>query len=183
MKKTFITSDHHFNHKNIIKFCNRPFNSVDEMDDKLIEEWNNIVGPNDDVYHLGDFSFGSKSKTLHILKQLNGKKYLICGNHEKSVLANVECRNQFEWIKDYYELKHNSNTYVLFHYAMRVWNKSHHGSIHMYGHTHDSLDVDGQYNGLSMDVGVDSAYRLFGEYRPFKIEEITEIMKKRNKMK
>lgn len=68
---------------------------------------------------------------------------------------------------------------MLFHYAMRVWNKSHHGSIHLYGHSHDSLDKDGEYNGLSMDVGMDSAYRIFGEYRPFQIVEIIDIMNKR----
>ena len=175
----FITSDPHFNHNNIIKFCNRPFGNIDEMNEVLIQNWNNIVKDNDEIYILGDVSLGSSKNTLKILEKLNGIKYLIRGNHEKSILSNAECRNHFEWIKDYFELKYDNKYFMLFHYAMRVWNKSHHGSIHLYGHSHDSLDKGGEYNGLSMDVGMDSAYRILGEYRPFKIEEIIEIMNKR----
>lgn len=183
MAKIFITSDPHFNHANIIRFCNRPFVDTEEMNKSLIASWNNLITDEDVVYILGDFSLGSSKSALYILEQLNGKKYLITGNHEKSVLSNDNCRKHFEWIKDYFELKYDNKYFMLFHYAMRVWNKSHHGSIHLYGHSHDGLDKDNEYNGLSMDVGMDSAYRIFGEYRPFNIEEIIEIMNKRKEIK
>ncbi len=162
------------------------------MDEELIKAWNNVVLEEDEVYHMGDFSLTNDEKTNKILQRLNGKIHLIKGNHEKSVLNKQYNRDRFEWIKDYYELKISINefdftvptrnkeiTIIMSHYAMRVWNKSHHGAIHLYGHSHDSLDKEGVW-GKSMDVGVDSAYRILGEYRPFSLREIIDIMDKRD---
>lgn len=178
-KQVWVTSDTHFLHNNIIRFSNRPFENVDDMNEEIIRAWNSVVGEEDDVYHLGDVSLGRADKTIGILNRLNGNIHLIRGNHEKSVLDKEYTRNRFTWIKDYYELKTNSNlTIVMCHYAMRVWNRSHHGAIHLYGHSHDSLDLEGNW-GKSMDVGVDSAYRILGEYRPFNLKEIIDIMSKR----
>lgn len=78
------------------------------------------------------------------------------------------------------QIKVKGHSFFLSHYAHRVWNKSHHGNIHLYGHSHDTLDNTGIKWGKSMDVSVDSAYRIFNEYRPFSIDEIIEIMNKRN---
>jgi len=78
----FFTSDTHFGHKNILKYCNRPFVNVEEMDEVMIERWNGRIGKNDSVYHLGDFSFSSNPKTY--FERLNGKKILIIGNHDNS---------------------------------------------------------------------------------------------------
>lgn len=177
MKNIFFTSDTHFLHKNIIKFCNRPFNSVDEMNEALVNEWNSVVKDDDEVYHLGDVSLGNSKITGDLLYRLNGMIYLIKGNHEKSVLDDEKCRMRFKWMRDKFELKYNGQLYVLDHYAHRIWNKSHHGSIHLYGHSHDSLEH--MPYGKSMDVGVDSAYRILGSYRPFSLEEITSIMNTR----
>ena len=84
MSNIFITSDTHFHHANIIRYCGRPFADADEMDEKLIENWNNIVKPQDKIYHLGDVYFHSKTKnTEHsVLQRLNGIKVLIVGNHD-----------------------------------------------------------------------------------------------------
>tara|TARA_R110000868_G_scaffold76573_4_gene220147 strand:- start:4544 stop:5035 length:492 start_codon:yes stop_codon:yes gene_type:complete len=154
------------------------------MNEELIKNWNALIGDDDEVYHLGDVSLTNSSKTEEILYRLNGKIYLINGNHEKSVDKSKRCRDRFEWIKDYYELKIDNNgeksMMVMCHYAMRVWNKSHHNSIHLYGHSHDSLEY--QAWGKSMDVGVDSAARILGEYRPFRFSEIKNILDKREKM-
>jgi calcineurin-like phosphoesterase family protein len=77
----FFTSDHHFGHQNIIKYCSRPFATADEMNEVMIERWNSVVAPDDIVYYLGDFSL-SASLAETIAPKLNGKKYLIMGNHD-----------------------------------------------------------------------------------------------------
>lgn len=89
------------------------------------------------------------------------------------------CRKFFSSINDVLQIKLEGQRFFLSHYAHRVWNHSHKGVIHLYGHSHDSLDRDGVFNGKSMDVGVDSAFRILGEYRPFSLEEVKRIMNKR----
>ncbi len=79
----YFISDTHFNHKNIIKYCNRPFDSIEQMNETLINNWNSIVSVDDIIYHLGDFALGSKELILDIVNRLNGSKYLIRGNHDK----------------------------------------------------------------------------------------------------
>ena len=80
----WFTSDTHFGHANIIKYCKRPFNNVDEMNQTIINNWNTVVAPEDEVYHLGDLAFFNKNEKLtEMISQLNGTKYLIIGNHDK----------------------------------------------------------------------------------------------------
>ena len=173
MSKIFFTADHHFGHKNIIKFANRPFASVEEMNKALIERWNAKVGPDDEVYHLGDVGLCSQGKLRKILERLNGKIYLIRGNHEKSAEA---CHSRFEWIKDYHELvvddpdqERGQQLVVLMHYAMRVWNVSHWGSYMLYGHSHGELSDDP--NARLIDVGVDCH-----NFAPISYAEVKAIM-------
>ena len=78
----YFTSDTHFGHARIIELCARPFANVDEMNEALIQKWNAVVGPDDVVYHLGDFFMGPK-ETVLLRKRLNGKIVLIKGNHDK----------------------------------------------------------------------------------------------------
>ncbi|WP_299896721.1 metallophosphoesterase [uncultured Aquimarina sp.] len=172
--KIFFTSDHHFGHSNIIKHSNRPFQDASEMNEVLIQKWNEKVSKNDQVYHLGDVGLTNPKKLQKILDRLNGRIYLIKGNHEKSALA---CKDRFEWIKDYHELKIQDNDFqknkqmiVLFHYALRVWNSSHWGSYHLYGHSHGNLKDDS--SSLSIDVGVDCH-----NFYPVSYDEIKIIMK------
>lgn len=80
--KYFVISDTHFNHKNIIGYCNRPFKDVDDMNKTMIKLWNETVSNNDVVLHLGDVAFGNKEEAKKILQQLNGRKVLIRGNHD-----------------------------------------------------------------------------------------------------
>jgi calcineurin-like phosphoesterase family protein len=79
--QVFFISDNHFFHSNIIKYCNRPFKDVEEMNREMIKRWNDVVGPNDIVFCLGDFCLGTKENIIEIGKQLNGTKFLIKGNH------------------------------------------------------------------------------------------------------
>ena len=80
--KVYFTSDTHFNHANIIGFCNRPFKNVEEMNETLITNWNRVVGVDDIVFHLGDFCLGGSAEWTNVLNRLNGKIYLIVGNHD-----------------------------------------------------------------------------------------------------
>jgi calcineurin-like phosphoesterase family protein len=177
MNTIYFTSDHHFGHKNILKFSDRPFESVEEMDEALIQRWNEKIKPEDEVYHLGDVGLMSSGKLRKILDRLNGKIYLINGNHEKSAQA---CHSRFEWIKDYYELvvkddefERGKQLIALFHYSIREWNSSHWGTYHLYGHSHGSLPDDP--NSLSFDIGVDCH-----DFYPLSYEEVKAIMKTKN---
>lgn len=82
----FFTSDHHFFHKNIIQYCNRPFSDIQEMHRELIKRWNDTIAPRDTVYVLGDFCFGKSTALIETAKKLNGRKILIRGNHDKQKL-------------------------------------------------------------------------------------------------
>lgn len=168
----WFTSDTHFGHANIIRFCNRPFDNIEEMNEALIRNWNECVQPNDDVYHLGDFSFERKPENT--ARRLNGNKHLIKGNHDKRHHLKL-IAPFFNWIKDVYELKVDKKIRVwLSHYAHRRWPKSHHGTIHLYGHSHGELEDFGK----STDVGVDA-----WDYRPVSLETIVKMMEKREKTK
>ncbi len=176
MNKLFFTSDHHFGHENIIRFCNRPFSNVQEMNEALIQRWNEKIKPKDVVYHLGDFGLTYKENLATILDQLNGKIHLIAGNHEGSAIQN---KNRFEWIKDYHELKvkdpdcsNGVQRIILFHYAMRVWRGDARGNWHLYGHSHGNLpDLADR---LSFDVGVDNH-----DFYPLSYAEVKAIMNKK----
>lgn len=80
--EVYFTSDTHFGHKNVIGYCSRPWKTVEEMDEALIENWNSVVKPHDCVYHLGDFAFAKRPRIKEIVAQLNGHKVLILGNHD-----------------------------------------------------------------------------------------------------
>ena len=182
--KVYFTSDTHYFHKNIMEFSNRPFKDVDHMNDVLVDTWNSVVDPDDTVYHCGDVSLGPSNKTNNLLQRLNGKIHLIIGNHEKSILSNNGCKDRFESINQYLTVKvpdedarGGNQEIFMCHYAMRVWDKSHHGKWHLYGHSHDSLEHE--VWGRSMDCGVDSAARILGSYIPFSYREIKQIMSKR----
>ena len=166
----WVTSDTHFSHYNIIKYCNRPFTSIKEHDETLIDNWNFLVQPNDLVYHLGDVIFGSREHCIELLSRLNGKIFLISGNHDKCALRQ-EVRTRFIDVKQLHQIKYvlNNTTFelVLCHYAMRVWNKCHHGSLHCFGHSHGKL-VGGR---SSMDVGVD-----VNNFRPIHINKVIELL-------
>jgi calcineurin-like phosphoesterase family protein len=143
----WFTSDTHFGHKRIIELAKRPFASVEEMDEMMIYNWNNRVQKDDIIFHLGDFAFADH---YPYLQRLNGLKYLITGNHDHKNRAKVGVGWQAIY-DSYRELKGHPSL-VLCHYALRVWNKSHHGAIHLYGHSHNNLPGDSQ----SCDVGVDA---------------------------
>lgn len=178
MSDIFFISDTHFGHANIIRYSNRPFSSVEEMNNQLVQNWNALVKPDDIVWHLGDFAFMKLSEFKSLLWRLNGHINVVLGNHDKVIdqhsrdLLNM---GKIESIQNYAELKVAGKMIVLFHYGQRVWNGSHRGSIHLYGHSHGSLPPFGK----SVDVGVDSK-EITHEYRPVSLDEVIKYMDKRN---
>lgn len=165
----FVTSDLHFGHKNIIKYENRPYENIEQMDKDLIKKWNDTVEKDDTVYVLGDFSWYRGEKTNEILKQLNGKKILIIGNHDGNFLDDKKFdKTLFEEIEYYKELKYNKRIYILFHYPIAEYNGKMHGAIHLYGHIHTmNLELEQNLKPFGYNVGVDR-----NNYKPINIEEI-----------
>lgn len=168
---SFFTADPHFGHANIIRFCDRPFESKQEHDETLISNWNSVVTKKDHVYVLGDFGFGSPAWLYNkIAQRLNGKIHLILGNHDKSVKKEPLC-NRFVFIKDvhFFKQKAHGKTVEIFlsHYPHRSWPKSYHGSFHLFGHVHGKLAPW----GLSFDVGVDAQ-----NYTPISLGQVVKKM-------
>lgn len=165
----FFTADNHFGHNNIISYEKRPFENAHEMDEVMIKRWNEVVKAKDHVYHLGDVSLRNPKNTEIILNRLNGKIYLIKGNHDKSA-CKPECAKRFEWVKDYYYLHlPDKNKIALMHYCMRVWDRKHHGAWHLFGHSHSNLkEVEGEF---ALNVGVDC-----WDFYPVSLEQIKERM-------
>ena len=157
----WFTADTHFGHTNIIRYCQRPFDDVEHMDESLIANWNAVVKPGDLVWHLGDFSFAEPSRYL---TRLNGTIHLCFGNHDsrwRSLLTHSSLASTCDvrW------LRWQKQRIFLSHYAHREWPKAHHGSWHLFGHSHGDLPD----HGRSTDVGVDC-----WNYRPVNFDEIHE---------
>lgn len=151
----YYIADTHFGHEAIIGLCSRPFNSVREMDDFLVEAWNSVVRPTDIIYHLGDFSFGGAAHAKAIFRRLNGRKILILGNHDidrDGRALDYLCDLAWDQAPTHALTTTDGGERVfLSHYAHRVWPSSNRGSVHFYGHSHGQLDAV----GMSRDVGVD----------------------------
>ena len=149
----FVTSDLHFNHKSILKFCanTRPFADLDDMKQKLVDEINTLCDPLDTLCHLGDLYFGKSQEELReLLSQIKCRLRFIRGNHDHS--NHVKVMKEFGLVDDYLEYKHNGTFIVMSHYPMTFWNKAHYGSIMLHGHTHGTH----QATGRSIDVGYDA---------------------------
>jgi calcineurin-like phosphoesterase family protein len=140
----WFTADTHFSHANIIKHCDRPFGNAEEMDKLIIDNFNSVIKKDDWVFYLGDFSFKDAPP---FLSRLNGIPHLIRGNHD------VKNPTGFKWVKDTFMLKVSPEIKIFMsHYGHRIWPNSHHGAIHLYGHSHGKLPEQGR----SFDVGVDT---------------------------
>lgn len=211
----FFTSDTHFGHANIIKYCNRPFLSaaderaladgggtwhrgnwkgdgssewrisqeaVELMNDTLINNINAMVGENDILWHLGDWAFARKDQYYYKCREYRDRikcrnVNLIWGNHDYRSISNL-----FYEAHDMTEIEIGRQKITLNHYAMAIWNKSHRGAWHMYGHSHSGAEewLDRNMKGRrAFDVGVDNAFKLFGAFRPFSYAEVETIMKSR----
>lgn len=152
----YFTSDLHLGHQSVLEFQNRPFSSVEEMNQTLIDNFNSVVHANDRVYLLGDVSYRiPESQANELIRQLKGKKILIRGNHDGTYDPSL-----FEAMYDYHELKYEKFKYILTHYPLMEWNGSRRNhSLHLHGHIHSTgtYNAENRANGiLRYDVGVDS---------------------------
>lgn len=146
--KTWITSDLHFGHANIMKFCPATrghFKDVSHMNEEMIRMWNESVAPGDLVYILGDVAFCSASDAAKILARLNGDKILIEGNHDRKAVKDVSFQQSFKEIHKYLDISYNSTKVVMFHYPIMEWDQMHRGAVHFYGHLHQNASGLEQY--------------------------------------
>ena len=158
----WFTADEHYGHKNIIKYCDRPFKTDEEMDQTLIDNHNSVVGENDVVFHIGDFTLRSRNFAQSIIRQLNGSHVFLEGSHDR-------------WLKQSHAeqirtLTTDSYMIVMCHYCLRTWHCSHYGAYHVYGHSHGKLPPIGK----SWDIGVDNNH-----YLPVSLEQLVNIMDNR----
>ncbi len=175
----FVTSDTHFGHANIIRYCTRPFASVEAMDRELVDRWNAKVPKNATIYHLGDFSFHKDpDRTLEILYSLNGDIHLIAGNHDNWWEKNGCARDKWRRVVNCFatidqgiaEHKLGKQLVVLCHYPIESWNGKFHGSWHLHGHSHGkATPMAGR-----LDVGVDGLTAPDNDYAPWSCAEIVE---------
>lgn len=164
---TYFTADTHIGHANILQYCNRPFKTVEEMDEIIVENTVNTLKPGDLLFHLGDLTFKPihAHTYLQLLSQLGVRLIYIRGNHDKNIVKVIK-RAGIE-VHELYSTKFDGQTIVMCHYAMRVWEKSHWGSWQLYGHSHGTLPPEGK----QYDVGVDN-----NNFELVPLEKIIEIM-------
>jgi calcineurin-like phosphoesterase family protein len=179
-KNVFFTSDTHFQHKNIIKYCNRPFKTVRDMDSAMVKNWNAVVGPDDVVFHGGDFCFGAKSSWAYLCDALNGIKYLAAGNHDGNITPDkfVDVQHMFNIrIIGDEEIASDGQRITLCHYPMLSWYQSHRGAWQLYGHVHGGLSNKGDMKTTpnQLDVGVD-----VHNFTPISYQEVKTIITKQN---
>ncbi|QYO75614.1 metallophosphoesterase family protein [Devosia salina] len=161
MAKVHFTADTHFGHASIIRMAGRPFTSVEEHDQALIDNWNAVVAPADTVFVVGDFAHkADNDRARKIFERLRGTKHLVIGNHDSEFV-----RTGLPWasVMDRVKITVDGQKIVLDHYPMRSWEGVRSGAIQLYGHVHNRIDVWPN----SCDVGVD----CWG-YRPVTLLDI-----------
>ena len=175
---TWITSDLHFGHKNIMSFCPetraRFNNDVTYMNNAMVEEWNYKVQPEDTVYILGDVAFMSGSDAGRMMNRLNGTKILIEGNHDRKTLMDATFRGAFAEVHKYLDITVDGHKIVMFHYPIAEWDQMHRGALHFHGHLHGGKSGLELYR--AMDVRMDSTCEIVismcSAYRNIKNNEI-----------
>lgn len=187
----YFTSDHHFWHANIIEYCKRPFESVEEMNRSMVQSWNDIVTPDDEVYYLGDFSMAARSVEI-FTPLLNGIKYLVPGNHDFCHSYHKRSRKPealAKWIKQYEQwgwivLPEQTNISIqeigevqLCHHPYSdadsekdkyaAWRPKDNGNWLLCGHVHDKWKTKGKIINVGVDVW---------DFKPVSIPEILQVI-------
>lgn len=190
-QQVYFSSDFHGFHKNICKGTTswdlkeegghtsvRDFKTVEDMNESILNGINSTVDQDDWLVFLGDWTFDGEDKIRKFRDMILCQNIIfVCGNHDEKILRSREQQDLFESVHSYLELtvsssKYGKQTYNLFHFPLAIHNKGHHGRVHLHGHTHSSYLGEGKI----LDVGIDNAFKLFGEYRPFSQEDISEYM-------
>ena len=169
----FFSSDHHFGHSNIIKYCDRPFTNCKEMDETLIKNWNSTVNPQDTVYYLGDFSLHNKPSFVleNYLTKLNGQIIFVHDNFthdkwlDKQIKTSFQINSRISIIPAIQKFAWSKNFYFLTHFPLESWPASFHNSFHLHGHCHGNS----RPRKNRLDVGVDS-----NNFYPISIHEVNK---------
>jgi len=181
----YFTADQHFGHENIIKYCNRPFSSAEEMDEEMIWRWNEQVSPEDVVYHLGDFTLSGLRIAKGYFSKLHGLINVLSNSwhHDKRWIQTApmvsDCRSFTGFSINVLppmavlEPQGKHPAIVLCHYPLARWDRDHYGSWHLHGHSHEQY----QAPGLIYDVGVDN-----NDFYPVSLDQIVEIMKRKERI-
>lgn len=174
----WFTSDHHFGHVNVIKYCDRPFESVEEMDEEMVDRWNSVVAEKDEVFYLGDFTLQGGGVADSYFRRLNGKITVLANlwHHDKRWLRDLAYVSMAQttgsiygatgymsrwgavhtipavWVLEYSRMEDYPLAIVMSHYPFAEWDRKHYGAIHLHGHSHGNYPDEGRM----MDVGVDS---------------------------
>jgi calcineurin-like phosphoesterase family protein len=159
--KTWITSDLHFGHANIKKFCPETrgrFRDVEHMRETMITEWNQSVAQEDVVYILGDVAFLPAAEAVAIMHRLHGRKILIEGNHDRKLLNDPAFRACFDQVHNYLRLTHNGQLVILFHYPIAEFDQMHRGAVHLHGHLHGN--TSGLEHYRVRDMGFDATGQI-----------------------
>lgn len=177
--RVFFTSDTHFYHSNIINFCGRPFKSVEVMNETLIANWNSVVGPDDIVFHPGDFCLGGSAEWTNILNRLNGKIYLIVGNHDLKNLRQGYY-SRFEHIAMQMHIEVGEQKIYLNHCPFLCYGGAYRDTWQLFGHVHTSKQNTGidaprlhMLFPTQYDVGVDN-----NNFTPVSFEQVRRIIEK-----
>lgn len=179
MPKIWLTSDTHFSHRNIIKYCDRPFTSVEEMDKAMTDNWNSVVSKEDTVYHLGDFALPDRriyttqndqdQRVENIIQSLNGNIIIVFGSHDKQAFNNRHTFSYYYFKNTIVDLNINGVNVIMGHCPMLSWEKRTHGSIHFFGHVHSGPRAPFLCQQNSYDCGVDN-----NEFKPILFEEAVQ---------
>lgn len=168
MARSFVTSDTHFGHANIIRYANRPFADWREMGEAMIERWNARVNEEDKTFFLGDFAMGpgaTPDYVVSVLNRLNGKIVGILGNHDmpskygKGLTNLIIANGLHEKVRilddQITSIMIDGQNFVMCHYPMADWDGRFHGAIHLHGHVHTQYPSSEYPNGRFYDIGVD----------------------------
>lgn len=170
MGKIFFIADPHFGHEKIIQICNRPFENLEEMHNKMITKWNNKITDEDTVYILGDLSFKmNKQDIIKILRQLKGKKVLIKGNHDKYA-GQRDFDECFEKVCDYLQISEDKQQIILSHYPIIDYAGMYYGAKMIYGHIHNKYIPHKDMYCVSVECI---------NYEPVTLEEVEKIYKEK----
>ena len=172
-EKVWFTADTHFGHRNIIRYCQRPFASVEEMNETIIDNWNGVVGKDNVVFHLGDFSVGGSAEWTSLLNSLNGRIFLVLGNHDMNNVDQGFMR-RFENVSMQMLVSIGKQRIYLNHYPFLCYGGAYRGTWQLFGHVHTCPCNSGLDNSrLEMlfptqyDVGVDN-----NNYTPISFAEV-----------
>lgn len=171
----YFTADEHLGHGSILKYCHRPFPTIEDMDNEIIARRNDIVGSNDVVYSLGDFTLSGDARSY--FERLSGISKIIPGGHDRRWIkkyptlytkdAKVEILPPLYTLEIPIADQKHPLTIVLCHFPLRIWDRSHYGSFHCFGHSHGRLP---EY-GRSMDVGVDAH-----DFYPISLQDVFDTL-------